>query len=72
MAYIAVFPTAVAYWLQYWALARTESSVVAFFIYLQPILATALSVLLLDERPGAIVFAGGALIFLGVYVTIKR
>ncbi len=72
IAYIAVFPTALAYWLQYWALARIESSVVAFFIYLQPVIATSLSVWLLDEQLDALVLSGGALIFLGVWLTIRR
>jgi drug/metabolite transporter (DMT)-like permease len=72
LGYIIIFPTVIAYWLQFWALARTESSVVAFFIYLQPIIATSLSVLLLGDRPGLLVLTGGALIFLGVYVTMRR
>ena len=38
-----VFPTAAAYLLAQWALAHVDSSVVAFFIYLQPLIATSLS-----------------------------
>ena len=72
LAYIIVGPTALAYWLQYWALARTDSSVVAFFIYLQPIIATSLSVVLLGDRPGLPALLGGGLIFLGVYLTTRR
>jgi drug/metabolite transporter (DMT)-like permease len=72
VGYIIVFPTAGAYLLQYWALTRVESSVVAFFIYLQPLVATTLSVLLFGERPALRVFIGGALIFAGVYLALRR
>ena len=64
IAYIIVFPTALAYVMQYWALARVDSSVVAFFIYLQPVIATTLSVVLLHERPGFAVLCGGAYAFI--------
>ena len=67
-----MFPTAAAYVLQYWALARVDSSVVAFFIYLQPVLATLLSVVWLGERPGLSVFGGGTLIFGGVWLVLAR
>ena len=70
--FIVVFPTALAYLLSYWALARVESSRVAFFVYLQPLLATALSVALFGERLNAPMLAGAALIFLAVYVVLKK
>lgn len=69
--FIVVFPTAGAYVLSYWALARAESSVVAFFIFLQPVIATTLSVLLLGERPGPYEIGGAALIFLGVILVLS-
>jgi drug/metabolite transporter (DMT)-like permease len=70
--WIVIFPTALAYLLSYWALARVESSRVAFFIYLQPLLATALSVALFGERLNAPILGGAALIFLAVYVALRR
>jgi len=69
--YIVLFPTVGAYLLTVWALARVESSLVALFIYLQPLIATALSVALLGERPGALTIAGAALVFLGVFVAVR-
>jgi len=69
--YIVVFPTALAYLLMYWALARAGSYLVALSIYLQPLIATALSAVLLGERIGPGVVAGGALIFLGVYLALR-
>ena len=71
-AFIVLFPTAGAYLISYWALARLESSVVAFFIYLQPVIATGLSILLLGDRPTATVWIGGSLIFAGVYLALRR
>jgi drug/metabolite transporter (DMT)-like permease len=70
-AFIVVFPTALAYLLNFWALARVESSLVAFFIYLQPLIATSLSVLLFGERLHGGMLAGAALIFLAVYLALR-
>ncbi len=67
-ALIVVFPTAGAYFLIYWALARAESSLVAIFIYLQPLLAGVLSAIVLGERPEASTYAGAALLFTGVWL----
>jgi drug/metabolite transporter (DMT)-like permease len=67
-AFIVVFATAGAYLLNYWALARVESSFVALFIYLQPVLATGMSALLRGERLTLTDAAGGGLIFAGVYL----
>ena len=65
-AFIVLLPTAAAYVINYWALAKVDSSLVAFFIFLQPAIAASLSWVLLGERPAALMFAGAALIFLGV------
>ncbi|MCP3980052.1 MAG: DMT family transporter [bacterium] len=70
-AFVIVFPTAGAYLINYWALARVDSSVVAFFIFLQPVLATGLSMLLLGEQPAVSVYVGAALIFLGVFLELR-
>ncbi len=68
--FVVVFATVGAYFLNFWALARVDSSVVAIFIYLQPLIAAALSATVLGERPGLHVAAGGALVFLGVYLAL--
>ena len=68
--FIVVFPTALAYLLTYWALARIESSVVALFIYLQPVIATTLSVFLFGERLLPATLIGAALIFVAVYLAL--
>ncbi len=48
-AYIIVFPTVLAYFVNYWALRRASSSLVAFFIYLQPLVAASFAFTFLDE-----------------------
>lgn len=65
-AYIVIFPTVLAYFLNYWALARVESSQVALFIYLQPILAGGLSVAFLGEVVTGRLIASAVLVFAGV------
>ena len=70
--FIVLLPTAAAYLINYWALAKVDSSAVAFFIFLQPALAAGLSWVVLGERPAALTFAGAALIFGGVALTVRR
>ena len=68
---IVVFPTALAYSLSYWALARVESSRVAFFIYLQPLIAASVSFAVLGDRLDGATLGGAALIFLAVYFALR-
>ena len=70
-ALIVVFPTALAYLLSYWALARVESSRVAFFIYLQPLIAASASFAILGDRLDGATLGGAALIFLAVYLALR-
>lgn len=71
-AYIVVFPTALAYLINAWALSKVDSSLVGLLIYLQPVLATALAIVLLGERPAPATAAGAALIFAAVYLALRR
>ena len=71
-AFIVIFPTAAVYALGYWALARIESSSVALFIYLQPIIASTLAYLLFGETLGWQVMVGGLLIFSGIFLTFRN
>lgn len=66
LAWIVVVPTVGAYWLNVWALKRVDSSVVAVFVYLQPVLTALMAVPLLGERPGARLLPAAGLIFAGV------
>jgi drug/metabolite transporter (DMT)-like permease len=69
LAWIVLVPTVTAYYLNVWALARVEASVVAVYVYLQPIVAAGLAAWLLGERPSPWLVPAGLLIFSGVAVT---
>jgi len=71
MIYIIVFPSVGAYWLNMWALARAESSLVSTFVYLQPAMTAALAVPLLGEHVSWRMLPAVALIFAGVAVAIR-
>ncbi|MCA1815937.1 MAG: DMT family transporter [Acidobacteria bacterium] len=71
--YIILFPTVGAYYLNAWALGRVAPTVVAVYVYLQPLMAFALAPALLGERLDSRVWVASALIFAGVgVVTIRR
>lgn len=72
VAYIIVLPTAGAYLLNGWALARVAPSTVAVYIYLQPIIALAVAPLVLGERPTYGTALASLLIFAGVLVVTRR
>jgi drug/metabolite transporter (DMT)-like permease len=69
LAFIVAFPTVGAYALTQQGLRRAESSLVATYIYVQPVFAMLGAVVILHEplRPAAGVAA--ALIFLGVWIS---
>jgi len=71
-AYVVVFATVLAYFLNYWALRHTDASMVALFIYVQPPIATALSMAFLGERPAPRFWIATAGIFLGVYLAARE
>ncbi|HEX8618459.1 MAG TPA: DMT family transporter [Thermoanaerobaculia bacterium] len=59
-------PTVAAYLLNAWALRHADSSVVAAYTYVQPVLATILGAIVFGEEIHAIVLVAGAMIFAGV------
>lgn len=72
LAAVIAGPTVGAYALNGWALGRAQSSTVAIYTYLQPVMATVMAAAVLGERVGAVVAAGGALIVAGVAVGTRR
>lgn len=72
VAYIIIFPTAGAYFLNAWALARVPPSTVAVYIYLQPLIAFVLAPLVLGEALGFRAIISTLLIFAGVFVVTRR
>jgi drug/metabolite transporter (DMT)-like permease len=65
-AFLVLGPTVLAYGLSAYALERLESSTVASFVYLQPLVTAALAIPLLGERPGPRTGVGALLICAGV------
>jgi drug/metabolite transporter (DMT)-like permease len=66
--YVLIFVTFLAYLLNIYALRKVKAATVGFYIYLQPLLATMLSVMFdMEELSFAKVFSG-ILIFIGVYL----
>lgn len=68
LAYIVVFPSFLTYALSIWALKRTASSLVAMYVYVQPVVAALIAPLVLGERVTArsglaalVIFSGLAL-----------
>ena len=71
-AFLIAVPTVAAYGLVQIALRRTESSLVAAYIYLQPLLAAVGAWFLLDEQPTLRTGVCGALVLFGVWLAAKR
>jgi len=70
-AFVILFATVSAYMLNSWALKRVDSSQVALFIYIQPVIAAGLSVMLLGERITATLVVAAGLIFAGVFLAVS-
>jgi drug/metabolite transporter (DMT)-like permease len=66
LGYIVVFSSFVAYYLSIWALQRTASSLVAMYVYLQPVMTVAAAPFLLGERLTARAAAAAVSIFAGL------
>jgi drug/metabolite transporter (DMT)-like permease len=70
--YVILLPTAGAYYLNAWALARVPPSTVAVYIYLQPLIAFALAPMILGEALSSSTVIASLLIFAGVVVVTRR
>lgn len=71
--FIVLVPTAAAYTLSLWALARAESSVVAMYIYIQPLVTALVAPAVLGETVSWHAVVAGLAIFAGLaLVTVPR
>jgi drug/metabolite transporter (DMT)-like permease len=68
LAFVIAGPTIAAYLLNAWALAHTDSSLVAAYTYLQPVMTVVLAAMFLGEQVRPIAIVAGAMIFAGVWV----
>ena len=70
--FVVLFTTCGAYFLNIYAISHLRASTVAFYIYLQPLLATILSIVLGKDILTNIKIIAAILIFIGVYFVIRR
>jgi drug/metabolite transporter (DMT)-like permease len=66
--YMAAFSSVLGYLMFYYALSHMPASRVSTFTYLQPLIAMALAMIFLGERPTTSLFSGGALVLAGVFI----
>ncbi len=71
LAFLVAVPTVAAYGLVQIALRHAEATLVAAYIYLQPVFATVGAILLLDETPGVRLYSCGALVLAGVWLAAR-
>jgi len=64
--YIVAFPSFLTYLLSIWALRRTSSSLVAMYVYVQPVVTALLAPLVLGERVTSRAGVASVLIFIGL------
>ncbi len=69
---VVLLCTVVPYALNSWALAHTGASRVAVYVFLQPLIASALAVLILKERLTPRTVVSGTLILAGLAVSVAR
>jgi len=72
LAGVVVFSTVMPYLANSWALARTQASRVAFYVFLQPLLASLLAVIVLHEAVTSRTAVAGILILGGLAVAVAR
>jgi drug/metabolite transporter (DMT)-like permease len=72
LVYFVAIPTVGAYALTQRAMQHAEASLVAAYIYLQPIFATIGAVLVLGERPGWRTFVAAALVGTGLFLSARN
>jgi drug/metabolite transporter (DMT)-like permease len=72
VAFIIIFPTVGAYYLNAWALTKVSPSTVATYIYFQPLIAFGFAPLLLAEKWNARTLVAALLIFGGVALVTRK
>ena len=71
LALVTAGPTILAYLLQAWALRHADSSLVASYTYVQPVLATFLGAIFFGETMHPIVIVAALVIFTGVWLASR-
>lgn len=68
IGFLIIFASVLVYYINSWALKRTSSSMVAVYIYVQPVMASLIAGIVLDETLTAHTLLSAGLIFIGVMV----
>jgi drug/metabolite transporter (DMT)-like permease len=72
VAYIVAFPTVGTYFLNMFALQKVPASLVAIYIYVQPVIGALMAAAALGERPSLSTYVGGALIGAGIWLVTRE
>jgi drug/metabolite transporter (DMT)-like permease len=70
MAYLILFASIIAFSAYVWLIARDPATRVASYAYVNPVVALLLGLVLANERPSPVQYAGAALVLAGVVSTI--
>jgi len=71
VGYVLIFATAATYLLNVFALSKVMPSTVGFYVYFQPLIATAVAILLGQDFLDAIKIGSAVMLFVGVYLVNK-
>ena len=69
---VVLFPTVGTYFLNMFALQKVPASLVAIYIYVQPIVGALMAAAMLNERPSPSTYVGGALIGAGIWLVTRE
>jgi drug/metabolite transporter (DMT)-like permease len=72
LIYVVVATTFLAYLLTAYSMKTVNPTVASFYIYLQPVVASLLAVMIYSETITPVKFFSAALIFIGIYLVSKK
>ena len=72
IAFVVIGTSFLAYMLNIFALKRLRASTVGFYIYLQPVLATIIALMLGSDKLDTVKVIASVIIFIGVYLVGRK
>lgn len=72
IAFVLFFTTCITYLLNTWAVGKVTPTIVSSFIYLQPLFAAVIAIILKMDRLSFRMILAGSLIFLGVFLASRK
>jgi len=70
--YLGLVTTVIGYWAWFYGLQRVMPGAMAPLLFIQPLVGTALAVLIRSERPGLATLVGGGLVLAGVSLVVSQ